>query len=255
MGGASETESLEAGLGLGSVVGREPRAESTEAGSMESTPRLVLPQASESTGLDGSVCGIFDCCKRWRRVAAPPREDPTRARRGLQDVFRSAPRAPTSANTIQQQLQRRRRRFNKAVEMLCLILIIGGVDLMLWFDNVIFRAFCFGMMLSALLIYHKVYRRRNRSLEQLSAAERSNTMRDLASKFPVVEGLADSPVPADSVSCPICLDAFEVGTDEMILPCFHRFHCSCASQWLRDNEQCPLCRCDLLDAVQQINSL
>lgn len=244
--GLSEVD-LEHGLGLG--------AEGTDASAPGSTPEPVPREAAATARRDGPPRGLLDCCKRWRRGPARSPDHQAGARRGFWAGFRSAPRPPTSANAIQQQIHRRRR-MHKAGEVLSIILLIGGIDLMLWRNDVVFRAFCFGVVLSGLLLYCKIYRRLSGSEERQTAEERAEAMRELVAKFPVMDGGADhSHLPADSGSCPICLDTFEAGMDQMILPCFHRFHSSCATQWLQDHAKCPVCRCDLVDVVHESNSL
>ncbi|CEM01892.1 unnamed protein product [Vitrella brassicaformis CCMP3155] len=46
----------------------------------------------------------------------------------------------------------------------------------------------------------------------------------------------------DRLTCRICLAPFE--NDELIrcLPCFHRFHSTCATSWLRQSKVCPICK-------------
>lgn len=41
-------------------------------------------------------------------------------------------------------------------------------------------------------------------------------------------------------TCPICLCA---ETDTILSPCGHGFHQDCVIQWLRQSDQCPVCRC------------
>lgn len=46
--------------------------------------------------------------------------------------------------------------------------------------------------------------------------------------------------------CSICTDDFEVGQDQRVLPCDHRFHPACIDPWLLNvSGTCPLCRIDL----------
>ena len=45
--------------------------------------------------------------------------------------------------------------------------------------------------------------------------------------------------------CPICLDEFTIGTDIILLNCFHGFHFQCINSWvnndLKNNKHCPIC--------------
>ncbi|KAM3421774.1 Receptor-like proteiny region, transmembrane domain- and RING domain-containing protein 3 [Cercospora zeina] len=46
--------------------------------------------------------------------------------------------------------------------------------------------------------------------------------------------------------CSICTEDFEVGEDQRVLPCDHRFHPACIDPWLLNvSGTCPLCRIDL----------
>eukprot|EP00210_Caulerpa_lentillifera_P000100 g96.t1 len=42
--------------------------------------------------------------------------------------------------------------------------------------------------------------------------------------------------------CHICMDAFKPGIRKKELPCKHMFCCSCITEWLKDNDTCPVCR-------------
>ena len=52
-----------------------------------------------------------------------------------------------------------------------------------------------------------------------------------------------------SKTCPICIDAFEIG-DEICCSrnsnCPHVFHTECMVSWLMKHNDCPLCRADYL---------
>jgi hypothetical protein len=41
--------------------------------------------------------------------------------------------------------------------------------------------------------------------------------------------------------CCICMDSDNTNPWSM-LPCGHKFHCQCISQWLHSNQTCPICR-------------
>lgn len=50
----------------------------------------------------------------------------------------------------------------------------------------------------------------------------------------------------DTQGCSICTDDFEVGQDQRVLPCNHKFHPACVDPWLLNvSGTCPLCRIDL----------
>ncbi|KAK5128357.1 hypothetical protein LTR85_003025 [Meristemomyces frigidus] len=53
-------------------------------------------------------------------------------------------------------------------------------------------------------------------------------------------------VDADTQGCSICTEDFEIGQDQRVLPCNHRFHPACIDPWLLNvSGTCPLCRIDL----------
>lgn len=59
---------------------------------------------------------------------------------------------------------------------------------------------------------------------------------------------------ADTQGCSICTEDFEIGQDQRVLPCDHRFHPDCIDPWLLNvSGTCPLCRIDL--RPQQPSSL
>ena len=45
-------------------------------------------------------------------------------------------------------------------------------------------------------------------------------------------------------TCALCLEAYEdePGRAIMLLPCFHRFHWDCTSDWLKRKPLCPVCK-------------
>lgn len=44
-------------------------------------------------------------------------------------------------------------------------------------------------------------------------------------------------------TCVICLDVFEEGDSNRILPCMHHFHQRCIDTWLQNRAICPVCKC------------
>jgi len=45
--------------------------------------------------------------------------------------------------------------------------------------------------------------------------------------------------------CSICQEDFEVGATVLKLPCRHCYHADCVTEWLHQNNTCPLCRLEL----------
>jgi hypothetical protein len=57
---------------------------------------------------------------------------------------------------------------------------------------------------------------------------------------------ANSPDNNGNQGCSICTEDFELGQDQRVLPCDHRFHPECIDPWLLNvSGTCPLCRVDL----------
>jgi len=46
----------------------------------------------------------------------------------------------------------------------------------------------------------------------------------------------------ESGNCTVCLNEFEAGEQQKILPCCHKYHAECIDQWLRVNNTCPVCK-------------
>lgn len=56
----------------------------------------------------------------------------------------------------------------------------------------------------------------------------------------------------DAQGCSICTEDFELGQDQRVLPCNHRFHPACVDPWLLNiSGTCPLCRIDLRPPTSQ----
>jgi len=49
-------------------------------------------------------------------------------------------------------------------------------------------------------------------------------------------------LPPESMSCPICMEDFKQGDEQMTLPCFHKFHKGCSHEWLHRQGTCPICK-------------
>lgn len=52
--------------------------------------------------------------------------------------------------------------------------------------------------------------------------------------------------------CSICLVEFDPGESVTVLPCRHFYHGECINGWLKRNCTCPLCKADVLQAVQAL---
>ncbi|KAM0875533.1 hypothetical protein ACQ4PT_036750 [Festuca glaucescens] len=49
----------------------------------------------------------------------------------------------------------------------------------------------------------------------------------------------------EAVSCSVCLDDLELGSQAKQLPCEHKFHSPCILPWLELHSSCPVCRFEL----------
>ncbi|KAA3465891.1 NEP1-interacting protein 1-like [Gossypium australe] len=72
--------------------------------------------------------------------------------------------------------------------------------------------------------------------------------RHLVEKIPKMIITNDNNVNAsgEKVSCPVCLQDFQLGETVRNLPqCHHMFHQPCIDKWLLSHGSCPLCRRDM----------
>jgi len=57
-----------------------------------------------------------------------------------------------------------------------------------------------------------------------------------------------------NITCAICLDDFEVGSQVRHLPCNHEFHQVCIDPWLmKHNRFCPVCKMGQFPWLPKIN--
>ncbi|KAK4789357.1 hypothetical protein SAY86_020676 [Trapa natans] len=50
-------------------------------------------------------------------------------------------------------------------------------------------------------------------------------------------------------SCTICMEEYESDQEILKIGCSHYFHKECIYKWLRMNESCPLCRCEVTSEI------
>ncbi|XP_057840343.1 uncharacterized protein LOC131050175 [Cryptomeria japonica] len=48
----------------------------------------------------------------------------------------------------------------------------------------------------------------------------------------------------NGLSCPICMENFQVGSEVRQMPC-HECHSHCIKSWLEENRSCPTCRTEV----------
>ena len=46
-------------------------------------------------------------------------------------------------------------------------------------------------------------------------------------------------------TCPICKELYIIGEEICTLPCLHTFHDNCVKRWLRQSNNCPICKVSL----------
>lgn len=72
-------------------------------------------------------------------------------------------------------------------------------------------------------------------------------------KKEVVEALPTVKI-EEVVSCSVCLDDLELGSQAKKMPCEHKFHSSCILPWLELHSSCPVCRFELpSDETKDLN--
>lgn len=62
-------------------------------------------------------------------------------------------------------------------------------------------------------------------------------------------GGTGSTVDAENGQCMICMETFTAGDALRTLPCLHRYHRSCADEWLRRSPECPICKRNITEAM------
>ena len=55
----------------------------------------------------------------------------------------------------------------------------------------------------------------------------------------------------ENKSCTICMSAYEIEEEFMILPCLHRFHSECIKEWLNRKNTCPNCKDRICDHFEE----
>ena len=84
----------------------------------------------------------------------------------------------------------------------------------------------------------KVLRRARKLLKRERRQER-NRIEEIRQQLP--ESSSNS---VQGQDCSICLDGLDRDAVSRLV-CRHTFHASCLSQWLVQNNTCPLCRCNI----------
>jgi hypothetical protein len=51
--------------------------------------------------------------------------------------------------------------------------------------------------------------------------------------------------------CTICQEHYEVGESYLVLPCMHKFHKACISQWFKTKDTCPICKANVIEGQEE----
>ena len=52
--------------------------------------------------------------------------------------------------------------------------------------------------------------------------------------------------------CIICLENYKYNDLIALMKCDHRYHYNCIKKWLNHNPNCPICRKDVIEEVEQV---
>lgn len=63
--------------------------------------------------------------------------------------------------------------------------------------------------------------------------------------------MADTESADTATSCSICLSEYVRNEQILMLPCRHIYHRACVAEWLRAHSQCPLCKQDVVELLDQ----
>lgn len=59
----------------------------------------------------------------------------------------------------------------------------------------------------------------------------------------------------ENKQCAICQECYLVKEKYIILPCLHRFHNECVSQWFERKNTCPICKRRVTDEIgEELNN-
>ena len=63
---------------------------------------------------------------------------------------------------------------------------------------------------------------------------------------------AEEEEPIQAFTCSICLEEVTRASEQMFLPCMHKFHRRCMAQWyVGGGTTCPECRCSISPSLRQ----
>ena len=55
----------------------------------------------------------------------------------------------------------------------------------------------------------------------------------------------------ENKQCTICQCEYEVKQEYIILPCLHRFHTECVSEWFARKNTCPICKGRVTEGIAE----
>ncbi|KAF0936147.1 hypothetical protein E2562_038871 [Oryza meyeriana var. granulata] len=133
-------------------------------------------------------------------------------------------------------------------------------ELKAWFEE----QTLFHFYSASILLGSDAMRRRHPEVEYVLGAGLGLLLQHLAESDPSRNGTPPAKKEAvealptvkieEVVSCSVCLDDLELGSQAKQMPCEHKFHSCCIVPWLELHSSCPVCRFELpSDETKDLN--
>ena len=122
------------------------------------------------------------------------------------------------------------------------------------YNNFVFLLYVLGISLLFINTYKTIYyntRIRIHRQNELERLERSNRLHRLVMtnipRYVVIKNIKIKEYTLneekhDNERCPICLEDFNIGEILNELICNHFYHKNCINNWIKSNNNCPICR-------------
>ncbi len=59
----------------------------------------------------------------------------------------------------------------------------------------------------------------------------------------------------ENITCTVCMTEFIEGDMLLTMPCIHMFHKKCVDPWLRNHDNCPMCKTTINDGLNNMTQL